>query len=181
MIFDSVYSLVLGDDFPYLVCVVWTSRKFFIGPQSSNVLQKSMIFAIFSIYWKDSWGSMNAWKSLSTDVWGHSFRLGHRMIPPIVFTDRYDPNEVCKHTCWVMVVAKKILVALEGRRWPHQNSLFCSQRQISPSKWVWKPKNHCQLTYEVIAFDRDIVWSHQLFSRIDMIPMKSANTHVGWW
>ena len=52
---------------------------------------------------------------------------------------------------------------------------------IFPLGWVWKLKNHQQLTFGILKSNWAVVQHSHLFLRIDMIPKKLANIHVTCW
>ena len=60
-------------------------------------------------------------------------------------------------------------------------SMYSLLTLISPSEAVWNLKNYHQLAFGIIKSDWDIVRGYRLFSCIDMILNRPANTYFGYW
>ena len=69
---------------------------------------------------------------------------------------------------------------------PWQNLCFSSMICIKIEsfftlRWVWKLKNHQQLTFGILKSDWCVVQHSRLFLRIAMILRMLASTHVDYW
>ena len=53
------------------------------------------------------------WNLKPANVWIHKICFIQRTTIPFVFVDRYDPNEACKHTWWVLVTVRKFFIATQ--------------------------------------------------------------------
>ena len=61
------------------------------------------------------WGSIKTEKSPSAHVWSCKIWLKHRMMLLFVSTDRYDPKEAYKHTCWSLGTNRKVFGATQSQ------------------------------------------------------------------
>ena len=102
--------------------VLVTIRKFFPVTQiytvhvHQNSLFWSFIFISVSIAFE---GYMKPKKCAPAHVWIHKICFTQRLITPSVFKERYDPNEACKHTWWVVVTARKSFTSLKSTQHVH--------------------------------------------------------------
>ena len=106
------------------------------------------------------------------------------MTLPFVSADSYDPENACKHICWLLKLEKTFLTALKVKRDAHWNPIFKVPKwsePLLPLSGVSKLKNHRHLTFGIIEPVRGVVWHSRLFLRIDMILGMLESTHVDYW
>ena len=99
-------------------------------------------------------------KSPSPYVFCHRMRLKRRTTFPVIFSDRYDLKEACKHRYEVPGTNRKFFSATQAQASHSQKcNFFEIQKSVSveiPFEWSPKPKNHYQLTFSVIGCDWNV-------------------------
>ena len=66
----------------------------------------------------------NRKKSPSAHVCSHIMQLGRRTMLPFALGDRYDPQQLYKHTQWVLVTYRKFFRGLQSQSPCSKNLTF---------------------------------------------------------
>ena len=106
---------------------LWRRVKFFCHTKSKVSISVKSIWLIISKYFWISfalWGDTKTQNSSLAHVLHCKIWLKCRKMFSIIFTDRYDPKETWKHSCWVFRSNKNFSAALTFKRLDYWNPSF---------------------------------------------------------